>query len=555
VTPRPAPDAVAGEGDEAGESVAAQRDESLLERVRARYDARLQLYRKALSDRPAPYLDVTIDGTVELVVLDDTLWQQLFDMYLCHGWDAISSVDRGIRGVFRVPIPASSPWVPARRFFEETRALLAGLVRDALIELEHASAQRMLTDLSVSAVAVERAWARYGITRSVRTERRAVAKGATVEEEVESFTFDEEPTEGLFAALTFAVGKRAEYEAELERIAQLRASVQRSRAAVEHYRARGHPLSTRELDVKDEQAKELEAQATALFRSMLGLVNDHSPLGLLALEGLTPGFERRDMEALLGAALWQLHVRLDKLGSEIHPDQSMVLALLPGTAFADLDGRPARGDTGVLDVPIEGPERAVIGAAMKHLAGDGGWFPVIHEETLQQLAELGEIAPDSWLWVVWNRYVTTLGRELSERRLSDEATTAFWTGFSKAAAVASLALLVTPAAKVGAAMRGAVAVADLILLMHTVSSVTGQLARLEELQNQQVLGPDAFSVEGLGRLGELGVYRERALAGLSQQLLIELVLIASGARWPAVKEALMLRGYLQDVETLLAEDE
>jgi hypothetical protein len=190
---------------------------------------------------------------------------------------------------------------------------------------------------------------------------------------------------------------------------------------------------------------------------------------------------------------------------------------------------------------------------MERFNRDGGWFPMLHEGTLQQLAEAGDIPPDSWLYVVWNRYVVALGLTLAERRAQDEATTAFWSGFSKAAAAASLGLLATPFAKVGAVLRGAVAIADLVLLAHTVSSVTGQLAQFEELQDKTVLDADAFAIEGLGRLGELGAYRERLLAGLSQQLLVELALIATGARWPLVKEALTLRGYVQDLETLLGE--
>ncbi len=143
---------------------------------------------------------------------------------------------------------------------------------------------------------------------------------------------------------------------------------------------------------------------------------------------------------------------------------------------------------------------------------------------------------------------------LAERRLKDDALTAFWSAFSKGAAAASLALLVSPAPEAAVPLRGAVAVADFVLLMHTITSVAGQLSQLAELQDQQLVHPDAFSIEGLGRLGELGAYRQRLLTGMSQQLLIELALTAAGARWPVVKEALLLRGYYQDLDTLLGEE-
>jgi hypothetical protein len=562
VAPQLPPDAVArrdGDASEASAATAAARDEGMLARVRAPYDALVEPYLKALDRRPAPYLEVAHDGIREFVVLDETLWEQLFDLYLYHGWDAIARVDRGIRALFPRAAPPGSTWAPAIRFFDQTRALLGGLVRDALIELERASAVRMIGNLSVSAVAVDRAWARYGIRRTVRIAERPVGADAVVEEEVESFSFGEDArAEELVVALREAVLARAHYEAELQKVADVRAAVQRLRGTAQRFQQRGRPLSSDaqlagELAIKDAQAKTLEDAATALYRTMLTVVNDQSPLALIALEGLVPKFERRDLEELLGAALWHLRGRLDKLGRQIDPDRGKVAALLTGTAAANLEGQSSVDAGPALVVPVDGPERAVIAAAMEGFGRDGGWFPMLHEGTLQQLAEAGDIPPDSWLYVVWNRYVVALGRTLAERRAQDEATTAFWSGFSKAAAAASLALLVTPFAKVGAALRGAVAIADLVLLAHTVSSVTGQLAQFEELRDKAVLGADAFSIEGLGRLGELGAYRERLVAGLSQQLLIELALIATGARWPVVKEALTLRGYVQDLEMLLTE--
>jgi hypothetical protein len=563
VTPLLPPDAVANVDDEPSGNVAAQQDQSMLARVRARYEQRLERYERVLNGRAAPYLEVTNDNVKELVVLDGSLWQQLFDIYLYHGWDGIGRVDSGIRGLFQVTIPPTSVWAPARRFFEETRALLGGMVRDGLIELERASVARMTTNLSRTATAIENAWAHYGITRTVHTTTRPVAAdaaGATFEEEVETFQFGHEAqTQALFESLTAAVQQRTQYEAELQRVANMRTHIQQLRATATRFRTRGRPLSsdaqlTRELDLKEAEAKRLEDKATAFYHSMLVVVKDHSPLGLLALEGLAPGFKRTAMEGLLGAMLWHTRARLSTLRGQVNAGQSKVRTLLPGTSFADLDGRQAASVSDALVVPLEGPERAVISAALDRFGKDGGWFPVLHEATLHQLAEAGEITPDSWLFVVWNRYVTALTRVLGKRRQDDDASAEFWSGFSKAAAAASLTLLVTPAAKVGVALRGAVAVADLVLLLHTVTSVTGQLAYLEELQNQQVVHPDAFSVEGLGRLGELGAYQRRLLEGMAQQVVIELALIAAGARWPVVKEALMLRGYLQDLETLLVEE-
>jgi alpha-beta hydrolase superfamily lysophospholipase len=115
---------------------------------------------------------------------------------------------------------------------------------------------------------------------------------------------------------------------------------------------------------------------------------------------------------------------------------------------------------------VEGPERAVIDAAIDRLGKDGGWFPLVHEPTLHRLVEDEQIPVDSWAYTVWSRYVTTLARVLAERRLRDDARTAFWSAFSKGAAVASLALLTSPAPEFAVPLRGAVAIADFVLLSH-----------------------------------------------------------------------------------------
>jgi hypothetical protein len=558
VTPRlPAASVARLDEDPDTEEASVLADQTLMERTRAAYDVRLQRYATALGRRNAPYLEVANGGGKELIVLDAGLWQQLFDLYLYDGWEGIRRVDTAIRSLFRRRIPPTSVWAPAVRFYEQTRTLLGGLVRDTLADQERLCAVRITTRLSVSAVALESAWTHYGVVRTVTTVERPVGADATAEEDIETFAFTQEaPTQALFEALTAAVGQRVAYEAELQRVADMRTHIKRLRDMTQRARARGRPLSSeaqlvRELDVTEEETARLEETATALYVGILQIMNDHSPFGALALEALAPGFTRDRMESVLGAALWQLHARLDVLGGQIDEDRSKVGLLLPGTSLVD----PDRPGPDALTVPVEGPERAVVDAAIERLGKDGGWFPLVHEPTLHQLVEDEQIPVDSWAYTVWSHYVSTLARVLAERRLQDDARTAFWSAFSKGAAVASLALLTSPAPEFAVPLRGAVAVADFILLVHTITSVTGQLAQLAELQNQQLVHPDAFSVEGLGRLGELGVHRQRLLAGLTQQLLIELALTAAGARWPVIKEGLLLRGYYQDLDTLLGEED
>lgn len=544
-----------------------------LERARAVYDAWVAGYLKQLNGRPAPAMPVKLD-TLEQVVLDQGLWEQLFDIYTCHGWDGVNWVGETIRKNLPRNIPSTWTWAAGWPFFLKVRALLAGLIRDALAVIERAAATQMSIQLSVSSVTVAKTWAFYDITRKAET-RRAVGKGATVVDTPETFVFaNEEPTAALFESLTEAVKRRAEYEAALQSVAGMRDSIEYHRRVKRRARAAGRPLSSArqlssELKVKEAEGALLERRATELYVEMQKVINDRSPLGLLALEGLRPGFDRADMEGLLGAILWQTFATLDELGRRVDPDVNRVITLMPGSTPIDAvsvrAGAPAElgsplqlaeegtAAPGTLTAPAEGVERKVLDAALDGVAKNGGWMPLIHESTLHALVESGLIAPDSWEYVVWGRYVSTLAKMLGERRRDEEAWESFWRGFSRAASAASLALLVTPATKVGVALKGTVAIADLVLLTHSVTSVTSQLAKLDELRDRQLVDPDAFSVEGLGRLGELGAFRDRFVAGLTQRLLVEVALMTAGARWPAVKESLMLRGYLQDVETMLGE--
>lgn len=551
-----------------------------MERARARYDAWVAVYLKQLKGRPAPAMPVKLD-TLEQVVIDEGLWEQLFDIYVCHGWDGVAWVGKTIRNNLGRNIPSNSPWAVGWPFFLKVRALLAGLIREALAEIERAAATMMNAQLGVCRRTVTSALKFYDITVK-KGPSHVIGWGIAVEESSETFVFgNEKPTAELFESLTEAVKRRAAYEAALQRVAGMRDSIEYLRKAVRRTRSAGRPLSserqlTRELDLKEAESTLLEDRAQELYVEMQKVINDRSPLGLLALEGLRPGFKRADMEGLLGAVLWETSACLTKLGNRVDPQVSRVLTLLPGRTPIDPvpvgTGQPAKPEapadsiplaesveehaksSGTLIVPDEGVERAVLEAALDGVTKDSQWLPLIHEPTLHALAESGRIVPDSWEYVVWGRYVSTLAKVLAERRRDEEKWESFWSGFSRAAAAASLALLVTPAAEVGVVLRGAAAIADLVLLVHSITSVTSQLAKLDELRDRQLVHPDAFSVEGLGRLGELGAFRTRFVADITQQLLLEAALVAAGARWPQVKEALMLRGYLQDVETLVGEE-
>jgi hypothetical protein len=531
---------------------------SLLDELRAAYENRVARYDRELADAEKrggaatgnrvaatssyPALRVTLCGE-ETLLIDSELYEHLFEIYVYHGWAGIHRVQEAI---FRAASTrVESRWTPALGFFAFTRDLLARLVRDSLAELEQRAATHIIGNLSLVAARVSEAWrAKYRITRAERTVTRGVNnQGRPFAEQVVTYSFgNREESKALFTALTQAVEQRVAYEKLLQDIALARGGVRYIRGAAQRTRELGRPFSgdralSADLDLKEQELHQLDDRSAGFYAGMQQLIGLNSPLGLLVLEGLTPGFTQARMEDLLGASLWELYASIDVLGAGIDPQLSRVASLLakdPGK------GRP---------FPPGGPEAVVIDAAVKLLPHDPAWFALLHSPSLNLLVESDEIPRDSFTFVVFGHYVIALEKRLEAEAQAEEASKAFWKAFSKVAAAASLLLLlVTP--PVAAAARGAVLVFDLAMLAHTVSSVTQQLTHLDELRDQQLLHPEAFSVECLGRLGQLGVFRRGLMAHISQQLVIELTFIASGAQWALVQELLMFRGYLQDVETL-----
>jgi hypothetical protein len=543
---------------------------SMVSRLRLIYEDRVARYDQELwgmtTEDPAtatsryPELPVTLDAE-ETLVVDGELFEQLFLIYVYHGWAGIRRVEDAIARLIPSTLAGGtslSPWGPAWRFFLFTRNLLAMLIREALAELERRAATHLVTHLSEVAWKVNDAvTAKYKITRKETTVSVPDPRAGGAWRYV-TYTFGEqEESKALFAALTQAVEQRVAYEELLQRVARMRDHIKVLRGYAQRSRERGRPLSserqlTAELDLKEEEQKQLEERSASLLGAMKALIMYNSPLGLLVLEGLPRGFSQPHMENALGALLCELSDHLDRLGKGIDPQLSQTAEVLGGVSAAEFDAWP---EVQRARVPAAGPEAAVADAAVTGLSRHPAWFPLLHQPTLNLLLGSGEIPRDSFTFVVCCHYAAALEERLQAEQQAEKEAKAFWREFNWLAALASIMLLIAaPASGPGlvvTVLQRTAGIAGLVLLAHQVSSVTQQLARLDELRDLQLLHPDAFSVEGLGRLGELGIYRQELLDGITQQLLVELLLIASGSQWRLVKKLLTLHGYLQDVQTLL----
>jgi len=514
-------------------------------RVRDAYDAYYRAYKDALGRNPVPWVQVDAGSGPEDVVIDAGLWEQLFDVYAHHGWDGVRRVEDAIRQFLPSTPPKGSAWAAAWPFFLAVRRLLAGVVAAELRNLEFSLTTWVEMRLPTTGKTVQ---ATIDLYQATETVTRSHAGKDEVEFERRTYAFGSATqTHKLVEGLRKAVEGRVAYEKELQRLANVRAQIHELRTIYRKsvrlfnlYDRRGKKYA---ISLKEEEAALLEERARVMYRNMLALVGQRAPLDLLVVEGLQPGFLAEDAVGLLGRALFELRERVDALVAAVDTDRSRVSEILTDQNL----NTPAQPRTR----SAEGPERIVIDAALKGLERSPEWGPLVHEQTLHALVESGQLPRDSIGYVVWTGYVRSLIAVLDERRALARAWTEFWSWFARAASALSLALLITPAAKVSPLMRGVAGVAELATVAHSVSSVTGQLAQLSRLTDVQLLGSDAFSIEGLGRLGELGAFRRNLVDGLTQQVAVEMLLVMAGGRWPAVKQLLIARGVYADLQTLL----
>jgi hypothetical protein len=104
-------------------------------------------------------------------------------------------------------------------------------------------------------------------------------------------------------------------------------------------------------------------------------------------------------------------------------------------------------------------------------------------------------------------------------------------------------------------LRTAAGAADLAILAYQVSSVTGQLAQLDDALAQRLLDPEAFAMPGLSKIGELLLVRRELAGQLPQMLALEMLALIAAGSWVPVRKLMISRGFLSDVETALGADE
>lgn len=508
-----------------------------------------------------PTVTVTLgpDGGVESIPLDDELFQTLFDLYCTDGWESIAAIQTAVMARAR---PQDHPeqaaggtpdltWWVAWRWFTFVRNCLALLVRDTLIDLEQRAAAQVVARLSVCAAEIARSWRSWGFRREVvHLPATGDSPGLDDSQTIVTYTAaDTEALRTLAAAIGPCVQQRADWEALLEEILQLRAALARARQLAAARRGRRRTVQlARQADLEKALAARtaIAAATEGWQQQMRAVIEGTSPLALLVVDTLRPGFRDAELEHALGEALWLLHEQLDDLGHGIDPERSLVAATL-ASAEPTMEGIAA------LEVDAAGPQHQYARAAIGGLVTEPGFFPLLHEETLRLLIGTEGVGLDGLGPVVIHHHLLAVELELEAAEERAEQLAVVGRTVAKVAAVLSIALLLTPAAEVSPALRGLSVAADAAVLAMSVRGVLDRMDQLGHAVDSRVLDA-ASGTAALAEIGRLVLARREFADGLTTQLLAELLAIVAGGQFATVRRLLVARGFLADLETLAGED-
>jgi hypothetical protein len=547
----------------------------LAESLHAAYVIRVEAYHRELgqelarqpaddADPPAsafPALSRSSDRAEEIVI-DGDLFGVLLDIYLFEGWPAIAELEKDVaaraqpEGQPDAPsggVPAL-PWLAAHRFFVYCRNMLALLVTESLVDLERRAATRMIERLSRTAARVATAVRQeFGISLKVTTVVSQDMDAPT--QQSVTYTFANQP---LMKTITRAVGdavtQRAEFEKLLEHLANIKDLLRNvnhkiQRNELRRQKPRPSDLRDRErLIAAEKKATELRDASAGWFEAMKSIIDMNSPWALLVIDGLKPGFDQEMLEDVLGRSLWQLYENIDDLGTAIDPGKSRIRTLLPGLVITD-QGRIDPGAVQRLSIPDSGPEAAIASAVLAGVNADPGLIALLHAPTWRLLVHQGEVGVDSFEYVVMHHYLESLSDRMDALAPGEKSPVEL------VLAVLAVALLVTPLAELAPALSAASDAANLALMAYQISSVTNHLAQLDRAIAMQILDSDAYAMPALGQLGELMLARAEYTSHLTDELMMEFLFTIAAGQWPLVRKMLIARGFVSDLQTIIASSE
>ncbi|WP_186315567.1 hypothetical protein [Catellatospora sichuanensis] len=567
-----------GGPDEAAEPLLPQ-VQPLADSLLTAYRARAGLYHDALTaelgrqgdELPMSFVPSVVMPDGEQIPIDADLFQTLLELYLADGWAPLAAIGAGLReaagpqGVPDRPIAGvpALPWLKAYEFFVFTRNLVALLVRESLARIEQHAATALQARRAASAEQLEQAIRGVFMVTTTKSKPAGVARGpgAPVSVPVTLYHFDNRALmDDLTRIMNDAAKQRVVLDGLVRDIAQTQQQRREARTATQGAQggssgpaASDSAAREQTLAVKEGEQQTLRQATEGLLTQLKAVIGQRAPLALLVVDGLRPGFQREELEVKLGRALFALRDQLAELGSGLNPERSFTGEVLRGVAVGE-QAQVSLVEVQNLAVPAAGPEAAVAAAALARLSADKHLFSLVHEQTWWLLVQSGQVARDSFDYVVLHHYLVELERQTEALEAGTKATEAVLRTITVISAALSITLLVTPLAELVPALAGLSYLIDMALLAYQIHSVVGQLRQLDVMLSAALLAPEAFGLEHLAQLGDLLIARGDLGAGLTEAVLKELLLAVAGSRWRTTRRALIMRGFYADLQTLLGVD-
>ncbi len=571
--PEPGQDAPARLAPEEGDPFHERLRTANARRITAYLEDRNRYYRQGTAAaqcglRADEFPTLTVPGPVsEQVVMSQALFPQLFDLYVLHGWPALTAVEAafpedarpvegGLPGGTRLP----TVWTLAWDFFAFTRDLLGLAVRHELIALEALAATHTTEGLAYSTAQVTGTIETLGIEREALPVTVTPATTHPVGP-FHAYLFAKRGlTATVYDKLIAYITLRDQYAQAVGYADWLGDTLMRNLTHNQSFV--GNEALYAQQDVARADSQRLGPQVTAAKEAL----EKTCPLAFLVSGTLLPVDPQYKMEAQLGRVLYDLKGLSEGLSKASmggkapgalpayepeDPEQLRRgrLGVLP------LRPRPDAGktaspddDTGWQPFVPSGPEWTLIDTAAVHLDGDAGWLPLLHEQVWHRMLTGPGMESRSFTYFVAFHYRIALIRYQEWAAAERSTRERFWQALGKLGALLSLAALAGPLTPAVAAVA---VLASVAVTAHSVQSVLDRLAELDAaLAKALAAGPQGLATQAQARVGALVQLRAELFEDAAQQFLLDAVL-QKGAQLPALKVLVLLYGHYQDVVTLL----
>lgn len=473
---------------------------------------------------------------------DAMLNVQLLQIYLVDGWGGIRAVQDALTAASRAPASKPlHPWKYATSFFGFTRNLLVLSIREAMITIEQKAARRLVAELKLSSELVNDCHTQLdlrestsnaaGETEDVITDKPSPSWDSPVSRKRVFYTMGNTKLAALLYALVHrAVSARTD-------LARLTATRDRLRSDIDgiHDELSGGPPAGMKLDLRDaeDRISQIEAGIDLLYAD----IHEVCPLALLAVPLLRLPFDRLTMEQTIGECMAQFQGESERI-AKAHVDRAARVAnWIPGER-AGVSPELLYGN----DVA---PEADVVTPVLEGAPEDSGLLALASEGVLRLLVERGEVAFDSFEYVVLMHYLTELQRALiAERARIDRLDRVV----GVVSALISLALSVAPPGRIVRLVATAFTVS--VVSFYTYS-VLHQLAILDRQLGSRLTALDRRKAAEIVALTELAMMRSSYVNNVGATILRELALIVASGGVAEFRLLMHVRGVYLDLETLI----